>query len=225
MTIDTHRLLIGSAGWQHPEWENSYYPEDLPPDWRLGYYANEFSLAVITRREQALSDDLVAEIEECREQLMAVIAVSLDDEDAVQALQRAVALADQLGRQCVGVIVQCRPALLADENLSASLRGYAQQIPLCIDPQVEALSPALQARLRQQDIGWSWNAVSDSDGLDSGRLGIISIQGEFSPMQLRKRVETALKFGTDDRKLALVFHGRPPSIEQMRQAKMIEELL
>ncbi len=225
MTINTHRLLIGSAGWQHPEWENSYYPEDLPPDWRLGYYANEFSLAVITGREQTLADDLVAEIEECRDQLAAVIAVNLDDADAGQALQQAVALANRLGRQCAGIVVQCRPALLADEGLSALLGACAQQMPLCIDPQVEALSPTLQARLRQQGIGWSWNALSDSDGLDSGRLGIISIEGEFTPRQLRERVETALRFGSDDRKLALIFHGRPPSIEQMRQAKMIEELL
>lgn len=224
MTIDTHRLLIGSAGWQHPEWENSYYPEDLPPDWRLGYYANEFSLAVITGREHALEDDLVAEIEECQ-QLTAVVAVNLDDADSGLTLEQAVALANRLGRQCAGIVVQCRPALLADERLSALLGGYAQQVPLCIDPRGEALPPALQARLRQQGIGWSWNAVSDSDGLDSGRLGIISIEGEFTPRQLRERVETALRFGTDDRKLALIFHGRPPSIEQIRQAKMIEELL
>jgi hypothetical protein len=34
------RLLIGTAGWQRPAWADAFYPEDLPPDWRLAYYAN-----------------------------------------------------------------------------------------------------------------------------------------------------------------------------------------
>ena len=35
------RLLLGTQGWQRAEWIGSYYPADLPPDWRLAYYAND----------------------------------------------------------------------------------------------------------------------------------------------------------------------------------------
>ncbi len=40
--------IIGSWGWQHSEWENDvFYPDDLPQDWQLSYYSNEFDLAVV----------------------------------------------------------------------------------------------------------------------------------------------------------------------------------
>ncbi len=30
-----------AVGWDHPAWQGSFYPDDLPADWRLTYYANE----------------------------------------------------------------------------------------------------------------------------------------------------------------------------------------
>lgn len=39
--IAARELLLGLAGWPHPEWEGSYYPVDLPRDWQFGYYSNE----------------------------------------------------------------------------------------------------------------------------------------------------------------------------------------
>ena len=42
MTGSTHRLIVGARGWDHADWNGTFYPEDLPDDWRLSYYANEF---------------------------------------------------------------------------------------------------------------------------------------------------------------------------------------
>jgi hypothetical protein len=40
--------IIGSWGWQHPEWEKDvFYPDDLPKDWQLSYYSNEFDAVVV----------------------------------------------------------------------------------------------------------------------------------------------------------------------------------
>jgi hypothetical protein len=33
--------LVGTAGWDRQGWAADYYPDDLPPDWRLAYYAND----------------------------------------------------------------------------------------------------------------------------------------------------------------------------------------
>jgi hypothetical protein len=35
-------VLVGAAGWQHPAWQGSFYPEDLPEDWLLSYYNTRF---------------------------------------------------------------------------------------------------------------------------------------------------------------------------------------
>ena len=40
-------INLGAYGWLHAHWLNSFYPEDLPEDWRLGYYSNEFNTVMI----------------------------------------------------------------------------------------------------------------------------------------------------------------------------------
>ena len=40
-------LRLGVRGWRHAHWMHSYYPDDLPEDWQLSYYANEFSSVLV----------------------------------------------------------------------------------------------------------------------------------------------------------------------------------
>ncbi len=37
-----HYCLLGAIGWDHPAWVGPFYPEDLPPEWRLNYYSTAF---------------------------------------------------------------------------------------------------------------------------------------------------------------------------------------
>ena len=41
------RLYCGIRDWNHPDLLENYYPDDLPEEWRLAYYANEFSCVLI----------------------------------------------------------------------------------------------------------------------------------------------------------------------------------
>jgi len=36
------RVVVGAVGWEHRAWRGELYPADLPPEWRLACYANEF---------------------------------------------------------------------------------------------------------------------------------------------------------------------------------------
>ena len=40
-------INTGAYGWHHPHWLDTFYPDDLPADWRLGYYSNEFNAVLI----------------------------------------------------------------------------------------------------------------------------------------------------------------------------------
>jgi hypothetical protein len=40
-------LRIAPRGWDHAAWVGSFYPEDLPPEWRLAYFSNEFRAVVV----------------------------------------------------------------------------------------------------------------------------------------------------------------------------------
>ncbi len=49
--IHDKSIVVGACDWDHPQWQNNFYPHDLPADWRLSYYANEF-LAVLVPQEK-----------------------------------------------------------------------------------------------------------------------------------------------------------------------------
>jgi hypothetical protein len=40
-------INLGAYGWLHTHWLVSFYPEDLPQDWQLGYYSNEFNTVLV----------------------------------------------------------------------------------------------------------------------------------------------------------------------------------
>jgi hypothetical protein len=37
----------GARGWRHATWRHAYYPQDLPDEWQLAYYSNEFSVVLV----------------------------------------------------------------------------------------------------------------------------------------------------------------------------------
>jgi len=44
----TGRILIGAEGWDHDAWQGVLYPEDLPADWRLAFYALHYPMVVLS---------------------------------------------------------------------------------------------------------------------------------------------------------------------------------
>jgi len=50
------RLLLGTQGWQRAEWIGSYYPADLPPEWRLAYYANDCGCVLLPAEDWCSGD-------------------------------------------------------------------------------------------------------------------------------------------------------------------------
>ena len=88
--LTSQRILIGASGWLHSGWQEQFYPEDLPQDWQLAYYGNEFPVVLI--REQAgnaneildrlgelitLSDDRRARIDKDMRQRSAFVPVTV----------------------------------------------------------------------------------------------------------------------------------------------------
>lgn len=47
-------LCFGARDWEHQGWLAAYYPDDLPRDWRLAYYANDL-LQVLVPQARWLS--------------------------------------------------------------------------------------------------------------------------------------------------------------------------
>ena len=40
-------IRFGCYGWDDPRWQASYFPDDLPADWRLPYFANDAACVLV----------------------------------------------------------------------------------------------------------------------------------------------------------------------------------
>jgi hypothetical protein len=92
------RVRFGSLDWRHPEWEGSYYPEDLPPDWQLGYYANEQSAVLLPAAawQQAERQQLEDWADELHDDFRIFLMLA-PAADTAEQLQRAAAFGGRLG--------------------------------------------------------------------------------------------------------------------------------
>ena len=43
----SENLVIGACDWRHKHWSQSFYPEELPSVWCLGFYSNEFETVLV----------------------------------------------------------------------------------------------------------------------------------------------------------------------------------
>lgn len=59
------RVLLGVKGWLWHEWERGFYPEDMPPEWRLAFYNTQFDCVFLSADQwRSISVDLLNQWQE-----------------------------------------------------------------------------------------------------------------------------------------------------------------
>ena len=62
--IHDKAIRVGACNWDHPHWKGVFYPDDLPENWRLSYYANEFSAVLVSEDKWLVGETLAEEMDE-----------------------------------------------------------------------------------------------------------------------------------------------------------------
>lgn len=88
-------------GWEGSEWLGAFYPPDLPPDWRLAYFANEFP-AVLVPAERWLGAD--HGLDELAAQLPEGLRCYLELSGADWAARPWLPAAERLGARLAGLV-------------------------------------------------------------------------------------------------------------------------
>ena len=89
MSVESHRVLIGAYGWKHPAWNYDFYDEDLPEDWQLGFYANEFPVVYVPASDWLEQADLAEWEEEVTESFRFILDVPCEVINDVSQLTKA----------------------------------------------------------------------------------------------------------------------------------------
>lgn len=236
MAETNSQFLIGSHGWMHSQWESTFYPDDLPEDWQLGYYANEFSIAVIEQNAwnclQKNPDIITDWISETESGLRFVCELSLACSE--QELNAHLSVISQLGNACLGVILLANESQPADSLVTAILNKLPVDMP-CILDLTELPDVALLQQWQQQyPLSLCWRAMPDlvkplfnnETDVNNNAIAVIRLQsGLFTLKQLRRVIESACNQAGADSNILLIVDGDPPDVELMRNVQLIYDML
>jgi|GEM_PF-803584 len=218
-------FLAAARGWQHPAWGGAYYPEDLPGDWRLSYYSNEFRAVVVPACTWA--GLTAAEVQRWEEDTHAgfrfYLEVAEPGTDWPALHQRLAPIAEQIG----GVILR-PPAMDLDlAELEAALRQAADLGPLALDlPPGGELGPQERRLLQELGVNPVWWVEAGQPDWVAGPLAVARVDGApRTPRAWRAVVEGCLNHAADDETILLMLEGDNPDIEALRVTTMIADML
>ena len=123
----TYRCYLGAIGWDHATWAGAFYPEDLPPEWRLSYYNTGFECVYLPYAlwSKTPPETLAAWREETLERFRFLLepAASRDDAERIAAL----------GEKALVATPHAGPAIIWLEP-GANLKQLAQTLQAQLAP-------------------------------------------------------------------------------------------
>ena len=193
-------IVVGSRGWLHSTWSQSYYPDDIPDEWRMGFYGNEFNTLLVKWEEwgKRLDSEWLEQLEDLDEDFH----LYLELPGEVQALPQGLT---EVGAQLVGLVcvdgdADAWQAKLGDMGL-----------------------PYL-ARVSKPDLPFQCYAKQGGDDIclalfDTTEHKIEDLLG------MREIIEQALPLVESNEQLDFILVDKEPAIESMRNTATIAELL
>lgn len=189
-------LVVGTRGWEHAQWLEAYFPDDLPEDWRLDYYANEFGCVVLpgevwmTAGEETIGQWL----EDVGEEFMFFLDLPARPADVSANLSA-------FAGRCTGAVLH--------KGEPADWQAILGEIPVLQSEDTGDLRCYRHAGRAQTVLAW----------LAAGPGEKIEL-----PV-LREQIEAALKGVAATSRLAFIIGNEAPAMENLQNAKVVAELL
>lgn len=229
MSVETHRVLLGACGWKHQGWLNNYYSEELPTDWQLGFYSNEFPVVYVSAADWLDASDLAEWTEDISDSFRFILEIPEHILENKQYFIKALEKAKTLDEFCLGLVLKLPQSLRDDSALFQQYLEMAQAVThVCVDKGDTTLTASFKAMLVKNHVSEVWDGtLQENEGsLNGGYLAISHISGKELDMRaLRKIIEVCLTASNENCISVLCLDGDPPSLELLRNADIILELL
>lgn len=234
-------IRIAARGWQHQSWQGDFYPSDLPADWRLSFYSNEFRALVVPVEVWAAADlaTVGSWLEETHGDFLFFPELCIDQLSHALTQQKLALLATQLG----GTLLHAPASQLAE--LPAAYRQAEVIAPSSVvHGGAVVFTGAAENSLRQQAVNLAWridepahiSLIADTGCTAESALQVIQLGSNipWPPRSLRETMEAGLRCvnssvnnsgAQQSRIMLLMFEGDAVDISTMRAAGIISELL
>ena len=215
--------MIGSLGWQHPVLVEQFYPVDLPEDWQLVFYGNEFPVVMISAQVcAALSDTALSSWEEnSSDEFRFILEVA--GSVAVDRLQFSsfLQMITPLQGKIAALVLSCE-----ESNLERILSATQCQYPRIVDMGDEPPGERTVSLCVNEGVGIVTHAGGDIYPISSTIPVLLRIPDAGSDLKTMRRIlEQCLKQTSNQQPVYLIFIAQPPPVEFMEQAKTLLELL
>ena len=221
-------VLLGAETWQVPSWDQEYYPEDLPEEWQLSYYANEFSTTLIDcqRYLGAESLDHLGEIlEDCHDEFRPVLSVHCQQvvpaqvRDFIDFLEL---LDPETGyNRLAGVYMGCLTQIKDQTVLAEWRASVPEELPLAVDdPGTEEFNEWMQ----RQHIYPVWQP-GDLSG-ETSHCWLAFLDAATAPRELARQARSFLDTNTEsDLTTCIIADKGYDDIEKLNELKAIIRLI
>ena len=237
MTND-YRIRFGTVGWQHPQWSDNFYPEDLPEDWLLSFYGNEFPVVAVP--SSIWSDDPAEQIEEwlenSDEHFQFVFEWPWQGADDLRAFCQRI---EPMRAQSLGILLQVPWSVCCQDNdLPSILAEISTTVPVCLEVMADDTGLPMttldfahaefKALLTTAQVNCCWHGAEANHEafFTEGKLAVTKITNTaMDARQLRQVLETCSAQVQSHNDMVFLFAGNPPALKQVRDAMVMLELL
>lgn len=205
-------IFVGAWGWKHDAWgKDQFYPDDLPADWRLSYYSNEFDMVVIPADYWASGDleqeDWLDDVDDEFEFYLQWPLSNIDD----SSLAKCLAFIDEAGDQVV--------ALLIDQLQWLDATEQQRQV-------LEELSGKVKVRYYQAADAPSSFVCEDEQMISSSDILLLCSDENESLRELTVRLQTLIKKQAIKRIILMpAVEADEPSMARLKELATLVALL
>jgi uncharacterized protein YecE (DUF72 family) len=223
-----HELLIGTRDWQNTPWENKFYPDNLPEDWRFCFYSNQFRTVLVpgTVWDTITGDDINMWVEDSDKdfklvcELPSVFSETLSITDISKMLLEFQDKTSLLGSQIVSYFWQpSKKQIQQPEFIQQALEIISRTIPVSVniaDNKVVETGSVDTTSI-------CWRVADRGEPEPQGRFLVVLCQ-ENDLKRIRQVIEQLQDWMGEHRQAALIFEG-DNALVQAQQARMIAEML
>lgn len=189
-------VVVGARGWLHDSWTESFYPEDIPEDWRLGFYANEFNTLLVPWSQWSESvEDIKVGLDDTEEDFHLYLELPMEHQALPVHLQ-------DIRDSVTGLVYN-----------GAELKKW----------QAEAASSNISLFTTTSPNDDIFQRFVSSTEMEKAQLALIQSSNIDDLAMMREQLEKALQ-GVESR-LDFIFIDATPDLEAMQNTRMIAELM
>ena len=191
-------IHLGTRGWEFPAWGGSYYPQDLPREWRLAYYANDFPLVLVPQARWVGAASEQGRV--WRDEVSDAFRFYLELTDLQPGtLEQLPDWVDALGDRLGGILISCSP----ERTLAARYGGRLFRVLDVTQP------PALPEPLA-----------------GGGPVAALVTAGALGSLREQRSLfsELVARFGPQGR-IPVFLGGDPPPAQALLDARQLAQLM